>query len=169
MSPPASTTTTTTTPPLALTTTPLTTPTQTTTTTSPAPIELTSAGNEFILSHLNTHSQVHKIIIEALWGFVICRILDWWLYDQEVISWFNVIIITWVPLGLKFRKLWSSGKGKGKESTQEGHSKVIWRWWMVNILSLMLYIKFGWPTFHHHLPTVFLFICRIKLIMDQVR
>ena len=28
--------------------------------------------------------------------------------------------------------LWSSGKGKGKGSTQEGHSKVIYGWWMVD-------------------------------------
>ena len=45
---------------------------------------------------------------------------------------------------------WSSGKGKGKGSTLEGHSKVIYRWWMVDggwwmveYLSLMLYIKVG--------------------------
>ena len=37
---------------------------------------------------------------------------------------------------------------------------------MVDILSLMLYTKFGC---HHHLPTVLLIIPRIKLIMDQVR
>ena len=52
-------------------------------------------------------------------------------------------------------------------STQEGHSKVIYRWWMVDILSLMLYTKFG--CHHHHLPTVLLLISRIKLIIDQVR
>ena len=28
--------------------------------------------------------------------------------------------------------LWSSGKGKGKGWTQEGHSKVIYGWWMVD-------------------------------------
>ena len=28
--------------------------------------------------------------------------------------------------------LWSSGKGKGMGSTQEGHWKVIYRWWMVD-------------------------------------
>ena len=44
--------------------------------------------------------------------------------------------------------LWSSGKGKGKGST---YRKVTQRsfidggWWMVDILSLMLYIKFGRP------------------------
>ena len=38
----------------------------------------------------------------------------------------------------------AQGKGRAK-----GHSKVIYRWWMVDILSLMLYIKFGChpPTF----------------------
>ena len=37
-------------------------------------------------------------------------------------------------------------------------------------ISLMLYIKFGWPTFHHHHhPPVLLIIPKIKLIMDQVR
>ena len=30
----------------------------------------------------------------------------------------------------------------------ESHSKVIYRWWMVDILSLMLYTKFG--CHHHH-------------------
>ena len=42
---------------------------------------------------------------------------------------------------------------------------------MVDILSLMLYIKFGCPTFHHHhyLPTASLLISRIKPSMDQVR
>ena len=29
-------------------------------------------------------------------------------------------------------KLWSSGKGKGKGWTQEGHWKVIYGWWMVD-------------------------------------
>ena len=38
---------------------------------------------------------------------------------------------------------------------------------MVDILSLMLYIKFGWVTFYP--PTGSLLISRIKPSMDQVR
>ena len=33
---------------------------------------------------------------------------------------------------IKYLLLWSSGKGKGKGSTQEGHSKVIYKWLMVD-------------------------------------
>ena len=37
-------------------------------------------------------------------------------------------------------KLYCEAQGKGRA---KGHSKVIYRWWMVDILSLMLYTKFG--------------------------
>ena len=51
---------------------------------------------------------------------------------------------------------------QGKKKKKNG-------WWMVDILYLMLYTKFGWPTFHHHHPPVLLLISRIKLFVGQVR
>ena len=47
----------------------------------------------------------------------------------------------------------------GKDKKMDGG------WWTVDILSLMLYTKFGC----HHPLSASLLISRIKLIMDQVR
>ena len=60
-------------------------------------------------------------------------------------------------------KLWSSGKGKGQPRKVTQRSFIDGGWWMVDILSLMLYTKFGCH------PPASLLISRIKLIMDQVR
>ena len=56
-------------------------------------------------------------------------------------------------------------ESKGTGSTQE---KIFFKKWMVDILTLMLYIKFGC---HPPPPpsTVLLLISRIKPSMDQVR
>ena len=62
-------------------------------------------------------------------------------------------------------------EAQGKGRARDGPRKVTQRsfmdggWWMVDILSLMLYTKFGCVTF----PPPSLLISRIKLIMDQVR
>ena len=56
---------------------------------------------------------------------------------------------------------------EGQGWTQEGHSKVIYRWLMVDILSLELYTKVGChppPPTHHQHPQV-----SIHLTNGQVR
>ena len=54
-------------------------------------------------------------------------------------------------------------QGKKKKKKMDGG------WWMVDILSLMLYTKFGCHPPTHPPSTVLLIISRIKLIMDQLR
>ena len=73
---------------------------------------------------------------------------------------------------LHFQILCNFCEAQGKGRARGGPRKVTQRsfidggWWMADILSLMLYIKFGC----HHLPsTVLLLISRIKLFMGQVR
>ena len=58
------------------------------------------------------------------------------------------------------------GRAKGRPRKVTQSSFIDGGWWMMDILSLMLYTKFGC---HHHLPTVLLLISRIKPSMDQVR
>ena len=59
------------------------------------------------------------------------------------------------------------GRAKGQPRKVTQRSFIDGGWWMVDILSLMLYIKFGC---HHHLPsTVLLLISMIQPSMDQVR
>ena len=61
-------------------------------------------------------------------------------------------------------------KGQLRMVTQRSFKD--YRLWMVDILSLMLYTKFGCHHHHHHhhhLPPVLLIFSRIKLSMDQVR
>ena len=60
------------------------------------------------------------------------------------------------------------GRAKGRPRKVTQRSFMDCGWWMVDILSLMLYTKFGChpPTF---LPTGSLLISRIKPSMDQVR
>ena len=59
------------------------------------------------------------------------------------------------------------GRAKGRPRKVTQRSFMDGGWWMVDILSLMLYIKFG--CHHHHPPTGSLLISRIKPSMDQVR
>jgi len=74
----------------------------------------------------------------------------------------------------EFRTILTIVKLREREG-QRGPRKVTQRsfidggWWMVDILSLMLYTKFGCHHHHHHHLPVLLIISRIKLSMDQVR
>ena len=62
------------------------------------------------------------------------------------------------------------GRAKGRPRKVPQRSFIDGGWWMVDILSLMLYTKFGCHHHHHHHhPPVLLIIHWIKLIMDQVR
>ena len=68
--------------------------------------------------------------------------------------------------------LWSSGKGKAKGRPRKvtQRSFMDGGWWMVDILSLMLYTKFGCVTFPPPPPpTGSLLISRINLFIGQVR
>ena len=67
-------------------------------------------------------------------------------------------------------QLWSSGKGKRKGSTQEGHSKWSLKDYRLSIIDILsLEVTLNLVATHHHLPSASLVIPRIKLIMDQVR
>ena len=66
---------------------------------------------------------------------------------------------------INFCEAQGKGRAKGRPRKVTKRSFIDGGWWMVDILSLMLYIKFGCVAFH---PPRSLLISRIKLIMDQV-
>ena len=64
----------------------------------------------------------------------------------------------------------AQGKGRARGAPRKVDQRpfIDGGWWMVDILSLMLYTKFGYITFPPQ-PPASLLISRIKLIMGQVR
>ena len=75
------------------------------------------------------------------------------------------IILLWNNTLTWYCEAQGKGRAKGRPRKVTQKSFIDGRWWMVDILSLMLYIKFGC-----HLPsTGSLLISRIQPSMDQVR
>ena len=109
------------------------------------------------------HPYIHIWYLESVSTNAIYIIFD--VFSQFTFE-PNMIYIRW-SLGNSFScEAQGKGRAKGRPRNVTKRSFMDGGWWLVVYLSLMLYTKFGWPTFP---PTVLLLISRIKLFMGQVR